>query len=602
MQRALFIVLGVVFIGGLVFAGQYVYQNYRGIGAALLPPPPGSVGQNPDNLPITLQSGFSISVYAKDLDRPRVLMLDPAGKLLVSLTAAGKIVAVSDQDGNGKAETNQVILEGLNRPHGMATRCTESGCKLYVAQADKITVYDYVKDSGNLVNKTGTKLIDLPFRTSDRHFTRSLLFRPFPNDKELLVSIGSTCDVCHEADERHGGVIAVNVETKASRIFATGLRNAVFMTLNPVDGKVWATEMGRDMLGDNLPPDEINVINDKGNYGWPICYGKNIHDTDFDKNTYIRNPCMEPFETPSVIDLQAHSAPLGLSFIPEEGWPHDYWYNLIVAYHGSWNRSTPTGYKLARIKLDAEGKYLGTEDFATGWLGNASGAEGAIGRPADVLVQPGGTMYVSDDKAGVVYRITYTPPDSSGTAEELKDLIRVSSPAQHVVAKSPLVVRGEARGTWFFEASFPVKLFDKNNQVVATGVAQAEGEWMTQNFVRFKANLTWSTAVAGPGTLVLYKDNPSGLPENERSLRIPVEIEASSAGGKGDGPGGSPLAGCRITGCSSQICSDKDVVTTCEYRDEYSCYRGTTCERQSNGECGWTVTEALRLCLKNPTR
>ncbi len=164
--------------------------------------------------------------------------------------------------------------------------------------------------------------------------------------------------------------------------------------------------MGRDNLGDNIPPDEINIIEQKNNqpqnYGWPNCYGKNIHDDVFDKNTYIRNPCMAPFETPSFIDLQAHSAPLGLSFVPEEGWPEEYWYNLLVAYHGSWNRSAATGYKIVRLKMNAKGEYLGTEDFITGWLKDN---DTKAGRPVDIKVLSGGTAYITDDSSGVIYRL-----------------------------------------------------------------------------------------------------------------------------------------------------------------------------------------------------
>ena len=113
---------------------------------------------------------------------------------------------------------------------------------------------------------------------------------------------------------------------------------------------------------------------------------------------------MEPFETPSFVDLQAHSAPLGLAFFPEEGWPEEYWYNLLVAYHGSWNRTVPTGYKIVRIKLDSKGKYLGQEDFLTGFM-----SEGKVyGRPVDIIIHPGGTIFISDDKAGVIYRVKYT--------------------------------------------------------------------------------------------------------------------------------------------------------------------------------------------------
>lgn len=190
--------------------------------------------------------------------------------------------------------------------------------------------------------------------------------------------------------------------TGESNVIARGLRNSVFFTWHPVTQKLWATEMGRDNLGDNTPPDEINIIEEGKTYGWPNCYGKNIHDSEFDKKVYVRNPCMEPFETPSTIDIPAHSAPLGLAFIPSNSdWPKEYWGNLLVAYHGSWNRSTPTGYKVVRHKFNEKGDYQGVEDFITGWLT----PKGALGRPVDILVRPDGTLYLSDDKAGVIYKI-----------------------------------------------------------------------------------------------------------------------------------------------------------------------------------------------------
>lgn len=184
--------------------------------------------------------------------------------------------------------------------------------------------------------------------------------------------------------------------------YARGLRNAVFFAWQPVTGQLWATEMGRDLLGDDLPPDEVNIVTEARNYGWPNCYGKNVHDGDFDKNVYIRNPCDEPFEAASHIDLPAHSAPLGLAFVPEDSsWPQEYQYNLIIAYHGSWNRTIPDGYKLVRAIFDANGQFIKLEDFITGWLVNK---EAALGRPVDVKFFNGG-LYVSDDKAGVIYRI-----------------------------------------------------------------------------------------------------------------------------------------------------------------------------------------------------
>jgi glucose/arabinose dehydrogenase len=192
------------------------------------------------------------------------------------------------------------------------------------------------------------------------------------------------------------------------RRVAKGLRNSVFFTWNNQDGKIWAADMGRDLLGDNIPPDEINIIDpaatSTADYGWPVCYGKNIHDTQFDKNTYIRNPCLEPFEKPSHIDLQAHSAPLGLAFVSSTyGWPQDYTGNLLVAFHGSWNRSIPTGYKVVRLILDKNGGFVRQDDFITGWLeGNK-----AIGRPVGLTYDKNGRLYISDDKTGIIYRVEY---------------------------------------------------------------------------------------------------------------------------------------------------------------------------------------------------
>jgi len=345
--------------------------------------------------------GFSLSMFAKDIPGARVMAFDTEGNMWVSQTSEGQITKIEID--NGKIVSQNAVFRNLNRPHGLVI----DGSTLYYAEETKITRVALDSDD------KGQKIADLP-RGGGGHYTRTLLHGP---DDRLYVSIGSTCNVCHEKDERNAAVYSMNKDGTDFKKVAKGLRNAVFMALNPVDGKIYVTEMGRDNLGDDLPPDEINIIgpsspsgqNSVPNFGWPICYGKNIHDTDFDKNTYIRNPCMEPFEIPSFVDLPAHSAPLGLAFVPEEGWPEAYWYNLLVAYHGSWNRSTPTGYKIARVKLDAKGKYLGAEDFITGWLtkdGNLpAGRQGKIGRPVDIKILPGGVAYISDDAAGVIYKL-----------------------------------------------------------------------------------------------------------------------------------------------------------------------------------------------------
>lgn len=418
----------VIIIGaGILTAGGFIlYQRYvRGALPAITPPPEDITKViNTTGMPLKLPPGFSISIFAKDLESPRVLTLDPAGTIVASITSEGSVVALPDQNSDGVADETVTVTSGLNRPHGLAFDCADTGpCNLYIAETHRISIFSYDKETHRAT--FAKKIADLP--NDGGHFTRTLGFGPDPSNpagqaERLYVSIGSSCNVCNEKDERRAKIFSMQKDGSDFKEYARGLRNSVFFTWNYVDGRMWATEMGRDLLGDNIPPDEINIINEGANYGWPTCYGKNVHDTAFDKNTYIRNPCMEPFEAPSFIDLQAHSAPLGLAFIPEDppsqnasevrgGWPEEYWYNLIVAFHGSWNRTEPTGYKLARIKLDAKGNYLGIEDFITGWLA-PSGVrgltpEGALGRPVDILIRPGGIMYISDDKAGAVYRISH---------------------------------------------------------------------------------------------------------------------------------------------------------------------------------------------------
>ncbi len=404
-KKYLKISAAIIFIAILSSLSLFVWRNFSGVWTILKKPPEkiSDVIKGGEK-PFSVENGASVSIYAKDLGDPRVLAFAPSGSLFVSVPSQGKILALIDSDHDGVAEEKKVVAENLNNPHGFAFKCDlpdggEEKCRMYIAETDKVSQFDFDKANSTISN--GKKIIDLP--PDGRHITRSIMFMPVPNENKLLISVGSSCDVCVETDDRRAKILVYDTTTNELDDFAMGLRNSVFMNIHPVTGKIWATEMGRDFLGDDVPPDEINVIEEGKNYGWPICYGKNIHDTDFDRNTYIRNPCMEPFETPSYIDIPAHSAPLGLAFIPEEGWPEDMWYNLLVAYHGSWNRTVPTGYKIVRYKLDAQGKFFGEQDFMTGWLTD----KGALGRPADILALPGGVLYVSDDMAGVIYKVMY---------------------------------------------------------------------------------------------------------------------------------------------------------------------------------------------------
>ena len=183
-----------------------------------------------------------------------------------------------------------------------------------------------------------------------------------------------------------------------------------------------------------------------------------------------------------------------------------------------------------------------------------------------------------------------------GNELQKMNLIRITLPRPGDVVKSPLEITGEARGNWYFEASFPIELSDANGNILASHYATAQGEWMTENFVPFKSIIEFRSPTTATGTLSLRKDNPSGLPEHDDALMLPVKFSPSPnppVVGKGD---------CRPTGCSGQVCSDEDVITTCEFRPEYACYKESfaKCERQPGGQCGWTPNERLNQCLKAP--
>lgn len=515
MKKIVAILTVLVLAGG----GFYVWKNYKGALPAARKPDrditreiPATGSSTPVNLPdavnntpfpLKLPKGFVISIFAKNLPGARVMALDGLGNIWVSQTSEGKISRLEIKD--NKVAAVNTIFKNLNKPHGLAID-PAGGMALYFAEENKISKVDlYSEDSPR-------KIADLP--GGGRHFTRTLGFGP---DGRLYVSIGSTCDACVEKDPRSAAIYSMNKDGSDFKPIATGLRNSVFFTWSEVDGKMWATEMGRDYLGDNLPPDEINIIEEGKDYGWPYCYGQNIHDTNFDKNQYIRNPCED--KTPPKVELPAHSAPLGLAFVPEEGWPEDMWYNLLVAFHGSWNRTQPTGYKIERIKLDEKGNYLGMEDFISGWLQDPK--KGALGRPVDIMALPGGVMYISDDKAGVIYKVEYLPAGSRDVSGE----ISVEMPKSGSLVTSPLNFSGTVDNSWFFEGTFPVELLDEDGSSLGTAQAHSKTDWTTPGKIDFYGQMQFDPPKGQSGTLVFRNDNPSDLPENAKEFRLNVKFK-----------------------------------------------------------------------------
>lgn len=385
------LIIAIVAVALIAWGVSFYLKNFRGAGPAINQPDQNiSEGVNETGLPLKIPDGFSMSIFAKNLPGARVMIRDNFGNFWVSQTSKG-VVSLLEVDDAGVVRNQGEVFKELRNPHGLAIN-PDAPFALYIAEENKITRNPIYSEPDEI------KIADLP--SGGRHYTRTLGFGP---DGNLYVSIGSSCNVCNEEDHRSAKIFSMDKDGKNFTEFAKGLRNAVFFAWHPETKEMWATEMGRDLLGDDLPPDEINIIRKGGNYGWPVCYGKNIHDTDFDKNTYFRNPCMEPFEISSLVDIPAHSAPLGIAFFPSEGWPAEYKNDLLVAYHGSWNRSVPTGYKVVRFKFDNSGNFESAEDFVTGWL--SADGKTSLGRPVDIRIETDGTIFISDDKSGVIYKM-----------------------------------------------------------------------------------------------------------------------------------------------------------------------------------------------------
>lgn len=399
MKKVIYLLL-VAFVIFTVWQG--LKPKLSGLGPTIFPPKPTNVSLsgnkiidtiNSTGMPLKLPAGFKINIFSRDVPGARVMLFDKSNQIVVSLIGAGKVVRLKDLDNDGVVDQSELILQGLKNPHGLVFW----GDRLVVAEEQRVMSYIYEKRA-TITN--GEKIMDLS--GPGGHFTRTLGVGP---DGKLYVSIGSSCNVCRENDMRRAAIMVVEPEGK-SRVFASGLRNSVFFTWQPQTGEMWATDNGRDRIGDDIPPDEINIIKEGKFYGWPFCYGKNVWDQTFDSSTEAQAHCQSA--EPAYVDLQAHSAALGLAFVPANSkWPVEYRNNLLVAYHGSWNRSIPTGYKIVRVKLDDKGKYLGTEDFISGWLPDPPNGEQVYGRPVGLTFGPDGALYISDDKIGVIYRVVY---------------------------------------------------------------------------------------------------------------------------------------------------------------------------------------------------
>lgn len=331
-----------------------------------------------DDHSLTLPDSLTISRWVTGRDGLRMMAATGDGYLLVTEMEKGNVLAFRLADENPEATT---VARGLSRPSGIAFH---DGA-VWVAEVTEVTKYPY--SGGGKVGDGDTVISGLP---SGGHGTRTIGFGP---DGKLYLAIGSSCNVCEEDDERRAALLRFNSDGSGEELFASGLRNTVGFTWNPATGELWGVDNGRDGLGDDLPPEEVNNILQGKNYGWPYCYGSWQVDPEFEDDRQQARFC-EATEPPVVL-MQAHSAPLGLRFLSEPAWPAAWQGDLFIAFHGSWNRSEPTGYKV--VHVDSDGK---VNDFLEGWLDEETGE--AWGRPVDILFA-NNRMYISDDSGGSIY-------------------------------------------------------------------------------------------------------------------------------------------------------------------------------------------------------
>jgi glucose/arabinose dehydrogenase len=334
---------------------------------------------------IRLPAGFEISLYAA-VPGARSMTLSPGGTLFVGTQKGGRVYAIPTQKGQSKKPL--AIAQGLNMPNGVAFR---DGA-LYVAEINRILRYDNIE--ARLNDPPKPAVVNNSFPTDQHHGWKFIAFGP---DGWLYVPVGAPCNICEPDPNRYALIKRMKPDGSGVEVFARGIRNTVGFDWHPQTKELWFTDNGRDLLGDDVPPDELNHAPKPGiHFGYPYCHGGDIPDPEFGK----KRACSE-FAAPAR-NLGPHVAALGMRFYTGSMFPTEYKNQIFIAEHGSWNRTTPIGYRVTIAELK-DNRVISYKTFAEGWLqGNR-----AWGRPVDVQVMPDGALLVSDDGAGAIYRISY---------------------------------------------------------------------------------------------------------------------------------------------------------------------------------------------------
>ncbi len=402
-----FLIIWVVLVLGLV-----AFMSFGPISspAAILNALFGFGTESPDQATIeqrlSVPDGFSIGQYASGLKKVRMMEFSREGDLVVSQPREGNVLLLKrDNNQDGRHDGSTVLLDNLTRPHGL--EFYENW--LYIAESNAVGRVAFNHQTGELTGpyeRIVTGLTD-----NGNHWTKSIRIR----DGYLYVSMGSTCNVCIEKDERRATIMRFDTDGQNGEIFASGLRNSVGMDFAPWDGSLYATDNGRDLLGDDYPVCELNKIERNHFYGWPFINGFGDLDPDLGEG---KESLLDDAVSPA-FGFRPHNAPLGMRFIRQANMPAGYDNSALVALHGSWNRSTPDGYKVISLHWSPDGT-IRSQDFMTGFEANGS----IIGRPVDIAEGPDACLYVSDDYSGTIYRVCYGQDQntlSDNTQEPLED-------------------------------------------------------------------------------------------------------------------------------------------------------------------------------------
>lgn len=348
---------------------------------------------------IVLPDGFKIEIYASDVENARSMTLSPSGTIFVGNRKSDNVFALIDENKDGKVDKKYLITDKLkNMPNGVAFHEGD----LYVAEVNKIWVFKDIENKLELIDQNGFYpedpiLITDDFPSDKHHGWKYIAIGP---DNKLYVPVGAPCNICESRDEIYSTITRMDLDGSNREIYARGVRNTVGFTWNKETGEMWFTDNGRDMLGDNYPPCELNkVTKPDQHYGYPYCHGGDISDPEFGSK-YACEDFIKPMQ-----NLGPHVAPLGLKFYDGDMFPEEYKGDIFIAEHGSWNRTKKIGYRITRVKIK-DNKSVGYEPFISGWL--EKDINDAWGRPVDVVILEDGSMLISDDYANVIYRVTYS--------------------------------------------------------------------------------------------------------------------------------------------------------------------------------------------------